>query len=47
MDILLNGTNLPQSGTYTVLVKSGTAGETGTYNLTYVKSPELRTRSRG
>lgn len=37
MDILLNGTNLPQSGTYTVLVKSGDGGRTGTYNLTYAK----------
>ena len=37
MDILLNGTNLPQSGTYTVLLKSGDGGRTGTYNLTYVK----------
>lgn len=43
MDILLNGTSLPQSGTYTVLVKAGDGGSTGNYNLTYVSVSDTQT----
>ncbi len=44
-DLLLN--SFTQTGTYTVVVKSGQGGGVGTYNMTYVKVPSLHTLEAG